>query len=147
MRRILKDFSSYSSVAVMSAISDWIVFVALYQFLGAPVLLAQGSARIVGGVVSFATNRSWSFRRQQGHGLSREGVRFLVLFGLSYGLSLWAIYALGDILSLPIYLAKFSADTICFLFNFAGMRAYVFNRRQGISGRAISLASWFSKPS
>jgi putative flippase GtrA len=147
MLRIFRDFSSYSSVALMSAVSDWVVFVLLFQILGTPALWAQGVARIVGGSVSFGANRSWSFRRQQGHGLSREAARFLTLFVMSYCLSLWMIFALGDLLSVPTYLAKFSADTICFLFNFAGMRTYVFNRRQGISGRAISLVSRFRKPS
>ena len=127
--RLFKEFSAYSSVAILSAIADWIVFVVLFQILGATVLFAQGTARMVGGMVSFASNRSWSFREQMGHGLYREAGRFLILYAASYALSLAAIFTYMEIIGMPVYVAKIAADGTCFLFNFAGMRAYVFSRR------------------
>jgi putative flippase GtrA len=147
MTKLVREFSSYSSVALVSAASDWIVFVVLFELLGSNVLVAQGIARVMGGVVSFATNRTWSFRSRNGHGLSRETIRFFVLYAASYAVSLSAIFVFSESLGFPAYVAKIAADSLCFLFNFLGMRLYVFSRRQGISDHAVSLMSWLNKSS
>jgi putative flippase GtrA len=145
VKRLSIEFTSYSSVAVLSAISDWIAFIILYNLTGAGALFSQGIARIVGAVFSFLINRSWSFHKQKGHGISSEAIRFLVLYCVSYSISLFTIYALLEMLDMPIYFAKISADLVCFVFNFIGMRLYVFSRSRGISSGADNLISMLRK--
>ncbi|HIJ62508.1 MAG TPA: methyltransferase domain-containing protein [Rhodospirillaceae bacterium] len=124
MRSVIR-FGQYGSVAALSAASDWLAFSLLVSALGAGHLASLMTARIIGGLVSFAANRHWTFSGGNTLGLSRNGRRFLLLYGFSYLLSagLFSLLTQG---SLPAYPAKLITDLTCFLVNFAVMKAYVF---------------------
>jgi len=58
---IATQFVKYVTVAVLSAASDWAVFATLFAAFGWTIQ-AQAISRIVGGLVSFGTNKYWSFQ-------------------------------------------------------------------------------------
>ena len=123
-------FYRYSFVAAGSALSDWATFVVL-TFFQVPPLFAQGSARIIGGIFSFLSNRHWSFSAAKTTSLTVQGRRFLLLYWVSFSLSLGLFYLLTEEFQLNIFLSKLLVDCICFLFNFFVMRFYVFHEKTG----------------
>ncbi len=124
--KLTTQFVKYVTVAVLSAISDWAIFAALFAAFGSP-LLAQATSRIGGAVVSFGVNKYWSFQSPQHKRALREAWRFLILFMASYALSL-ALFSALTWSGVAPYLAKLATDTICFFFNFLVMRRWVYRR-------------------
>lgn len=127
----IKQFLKYCSVALGSAVTDWLVFMAL-KLMGGPYILCQATSRVTGGVFSFAFNRYWSFSAKNGTHITVQGRRFFLLYFFSYSLSLVLLYFFVDIIHLPVYISKLAADTICFIVNFVVMHNYVYNQRQGL---------------
>lgn len=128
---ILSKFIKYCSVALGSAITDWLLFI-LLKLLGVPYIHCQATSRIAGGVFSFGFNRYWSFSARNGGHIAVQGRRFILLYIFSYSLSLGLFYFLVDIIHTPVYVSKLTADTICFIVNFVVMRNYVYHERRGL---------------
>ena len=127
---MIVHFSKYSFIAAGSAATDWLAFFVL-TFIGVSPLVAQGSSRIVGGLFSFFGNRHWIFSAAKITTTAVQGRRFILLYFVSYGLSLGMFYLTTEILEINIFVAKAMADTICFMFNFIVMWLYVFHKRTG----------------
>jgi putative flippase GtrA len=134
MVRILREASAYISVAGAAALSDWLVF-SLVSWLSPErdVVYAQAIARLTGGLVAFVMHRSWSFRDQQGLGLTTEAGRFLALYVFSFCLSIAVVYGLVDVLGTNRFASKAIADTLCFVVNFIVMKVWVFNSTSAIT--------------
>jgi putative flippase GtrA len=130
--KLFFQFSKYSSIAALSMLCDWAIFITL-EFLGLNLIYAQMISRVGGGVFSFFANRYWGFRHGKLGQITQHGRRFLVLYAFSFSLSILLIYSFMEILDLPPFISKFMADSLCFVFNFAVMRNYVFKDRQGFS--------------
>ena len=128
------QFLRYVAVAGLSAASDWAAFAALFAAFGSPIM-AQGTSRIVGGVVSFGINKYWSFQSPQHKQLPAEAWRFLVLFAASYALAL-SLFSVLTFAGLSPYVAKLISDTACFFFNFLIMRVWVYRPRDPEAGEA-----------
>lgn len=127
--KLVRQFVKYGGVAAGSAGSDWLIFAGL-SLLDVHYIYAQMVARLVGGLFSFTINKYWAFDR--GHGkLVVEGRRFLLLYVVSYHLSLAILYLLADKLGVMLPLAKLGADSTCLVINFIIMRVYVFHGRTG----------------
>jgi putative flippase GtrA len=131
---ITTQFMKYVTVAVLSAASDWAVFATLFATFGWTIQ-AQAISRIVGGLVSFGTNKYWSFQSYQHKQALHEAWRFAMLFIASYGLSLSLFSGLTHLGTGP-YWAKLITDTSCFLFNFLVMRFWVYRPRRSASKAA-----------
>ena len=127
----ITKFIKYCSVALGSALTDWLVFMAL-NLCGGPYMLCQATSRAVGGVFSFIVNRYWSFSAKNGRHITVQGRRFILLYFFSYSLSLGLLYFFVDIIHLSVYISKLTADTICFMINFVVMHNYVYHQRQGL---------------
>jgi len=121
---IASQFVKYVTVAFLSAASDWAVFATLFAAFGWTIQ-AQAISRIVGGLVSFGTNKYWSFQSYEHKQALHEAWRFAALFVVSYGLSLSLFSILTNIGTGP-YWAKLITDTCCFIFNFLVMRFWVY---------------------
>jgi putative flippase GtrA len=80
-------------------------------------------------LVSFGINKYWSFQSYQHKRALHEAWRFVLLFIVSYGLSLSLFSALTYFDVRP-YWAKLITDTSCFLFNFLVMRFWVYRPRR-----------------
>ena len=122
------QFAKYVIVALLSAASDWVVFAILFAAFGWTIR-AQAISRIVGGLVSFGTNKYWSFQSYQHKQALHEAWRFAMLFIASYGLSL-SLFSFLTYLGAGPYWAKLITDTSCFLFNFLVMRFWVYRPKR-----------------
>lgn len=141
MLKSVLRFASYSSVAVLSAGSDWLTFVILMDVLGIGNYVSLAVARVVGGLTSFLVNRNVTWHGTRSLAVTRQGRRFLALYVFSFGLSLGLFILLGDILRLNPYTAKLVTDLSCFAVNFLVMNSYVYNERSGPIGWLRSLLS------
>lgn len=121
----------YSTTALVSAGSDWLVFSALVSLAGAPHLASLMTARGVGGVVSFLGNRYWTWAAARHAPAAGQGGRFLALYAFGYLLAAGLFHLLADGLSVPPYPAKILTDAACFVVNFLAMPSYVFRARSG----------------
>jgi putative flippase GtrA len=138
--RVVRDAFAYVSVAVIAALSDWVVFSFIsWGFPERDVVFAQIYARLTGGLVAFLMHRAWSFRDQQGLGLTTEAGRFIVLYVFSFCLSIGTVWLLVDVFNLNRFGSKAFADTLCFLVNFIVMKSYVFSDNQSSANAAKSL--------
>ena len=125
-------FGQYCSVATLSAGSDWLVFIGMVSFLDCGHLPSLMGARLVGGGVSFALNRSWTWGANASMHLTVQGRRFLLLYSVSYTLSVAIFSILMKIGALSPYANKLITDVTCFTMNFIAMHIYVFSQRSGL---------------
>lgn len=140
--KIVLRLGKYVSVAMLSAASDWLVFSVLVSALGAPHLTSLMAARVVGGVVSFLSNRHWTWGANRHITITQQGRRFLILYGFSYALSVGTFSLLSQDLDMPAYPAKLITDGLCFGINYAVMLLYVFHQRGGM---VVMLANLFGR--
>jgi putative flippase GtrA len=131
MRTALR-FGRYVSVALLAAGGDWLVFVLLASIVGRAPLASLMAARVAGGLVSFVGNRYWTWGANRRIALTRQGRRFLLLYAISYALSVALFRLATEALALPPYPSKLATDLGCFAFNFVAMNAYVFHARAGL---------------
>ena len=119
--------SRFTQTAVMSVAVDYFVFTALFVF-STPAIAAQSAARLSGGLFSFLINRNWTFSETK-HGLhfTRQGLRFLALYVVSFFLSVSLITGFLFIWPNSEFVCKIVADFVCFLFNFHFMHQFVFS--------------------
>jgi putative flippase GtrA len=117
----------YVSVALLSAGSDWLLFSIMISLLGAPHVLSLIVSRICGGVVSFLSNRYWTWGGNRKIALTQQGRRFLMLCGASYAFSIAQFYLLHTTVGLSAYSAKLATDCSCFILNYLVMNVYVFH--------------------
>jgi putative flippase GtrA len=127
---IATQFAKYVTVALLSAASDWIVFATVLTAFGWTIM-AQGTSRIVGGLVSFGINKYWSFQSYHHKQALHEASRFIVLFIVSYSLSL-SLFSALTFFDIAPYWAKLITDTLCFLFNFLVMRFWVYQPKKSL---------------
>lgn len=139
--RLFDQFSKYGEIALASAATDYVTFTIL-GWSGFGAVTAQMVARLAGGVFSFAANKYWSFETGSHGRIVKEGRRFLLLYAISYTLSIFLFTALLNVGGLSRYPAKISTDLICFVFNFAVMKFYVFS---GVTGITARLRAVFNK--
>ncbi len=123
---IAKQFSKYGGIAVGSALTDYALFSVLL-LLEVNILVAQGVARIAGGIFSFLFNKYWNFETNSLIDAVREARRFLILYATSYTIALGLFYGFIEVFNFGAYSSKIMIDITIFIFNFTVMRLYVFN--------------------
>jgi putative flippase GtrA len=138
--KITKSFSLYVLAALASALSDFLVFITLVS-LKVHYIPSQCVSRVVGGVVSFVTNKNFSFKSETSNSFI-EIRRFLFLYVISYLLSIFNIWFIHNVLNTPVLIAKIITDGLGFIINFILMRIYVFANVRGI---IFHLKSFFYK--
>jgi len=131
--KTLLRFGQYCSVAVLAAGGDWLVFALLASVAGIDPLASLMAARIIGGLLSFVSNRTWTWGGRRQIAMTQQGRRFLVLYAVSYALSVTLFRLLTEGLALPPYPAKLATDLGCFAINYLVMNAYVFHARAGLT--------------
>ena len=132
----IRFLSRYGGVAIVTSIADWIAY-SLLLFFGIEYFYCQMFSRIIGGIVSFALNRSWTFKMSSGK-VSIQGRRFMLLYRISYGLSIFILISFVEKVQFGEYMSKLLADTTIFVFNFIVMKIYVFKDRKGFSSAIVS---------
>jgi len=130
---MVRRFARYVSVAVFAAGGDWLVFALLASVVRLTPLIALMTARIAGGLISFLSNRYWTWSGNRRIALSRQGRRFVILYLFSYCLSVALFRLLTAVALVPPYPSKLCTDLSCFVSNFLVMNAYVFHARDGLA--------------
>ncbi len=125
-RPLLHDAARYALCGAAAGGADYATFLLLHHRAGWAVVAAQAVSRPVGGLVSFAANRLWTFRGRTRHRLHVQFTRYGVVWTLSYGLSLLAIAGFARLLPGHGLLAKVTADAAVGLLTFLAQRHWTF---------------------
>jgi putative flippase GtrA len=117
----------YLLVGGLAWVVDFLSFSLSVSVLG--LAWAQTLARIMGAVVGFLGHKYLVFadRRRGGQRLLRQGWQYLILWLLSYGLSLAGLFWLVVGLRLHPIVAKLLVESVVVLINFAVMKRVIFN--------------------
>ena len=135
-RRTLQEFFLFIPTAVASAAIDLAIFSTLILFVEIEPIFSQGISRIMGGLTSFGLNKFVTFKNKESK-TRVEVRRFLILYGVSYVLSLTLFSILDRVLLIGVFIAKILSDGICFLFNFVVMKFYVYRNNKGLLAHTI----------
>jgi putative flippase GtrA len=131
--KVAARFVSYCSVALLAAGVDWLVFMVLISAFGLWSLSSLMVARIAGGLTSFLSNRYWTWGANRQITLTQQGRRFVLLYVLSYTLSVALFRLLTEAFLLIPLLSKLATDISCFVINFMLMNFYVYHARVGLA--------------
>src|SRR5271167_2142431 len=99
-KKLAARFISYCSVALVAAGVDWLIFIVLISTVGLRSLGSLMVARIAGGLTSFLSNRYWTWGANRQITLTQQGRRFVLLYILSYALSVALFRMLTEVFML-----------------------------------------------
>jgi putative flippase GtrA len=125
--RLLKQqFLKYLVVGGTSWVVDLLVFYLTYPLLG--IIAAQTAARLVGALVAFIGHKVIVFEDQtfERKTLQQQLLHYLMLWIVSYSLSIILLLLLIDLLQFHPMAAKLFTETIIIAINFLAMRRYIF---------------------
>ena len=110
---------------------DFLTFLGLYAWVG--LVWAQTAARIAGALVGFAGHKYFVFadRRSAPRHLGRQALLYIVLWGVSYGLSVAGLLWLVQGLELHPVVAKLLVEAVIMGFNFISMKRLIFGSGGG----------------
>jgi putative flippase GtrA len=120
-------FLRFSSVSLLTALIDYLVFSLAYTLTG-QLLWAMLSGRLLAASFQFAMSFSFVFRQRQrrGRALLKYGLVLIVLTGLAY----WGISSLQRYLQWTPYISKLLVEGSIFLLSFLLLRDFVFAEQE-----------------
>lgn len=86
------QFVKYAIVGVMNTVVTFVVIFIMKSVLGVNPLVSNAIGYVAGLINSFIWNKRWVFQSKKGAG--REAVKFLIGFGVCYGIQLFVVWAL-----------------------------------------------------
>lgn len=129
--KLIAQIRRYLTVGLGAAITDFGLYGLLIRFGGLPPLLANLTSRPVGGLVSFAGNKLWTFERGQLSGTAAQFIRFWVTWAGAYATSEALVWFFSRRMGLGPFTAKICAEAIACSGVFLVHRYWTFrNRRQ-----------------
>ncbi|MCG7954731.1 MAG: GtrA family protein [Candidatus Thiodiazotropha endolucinida] len=126
-----QQFLRYLLVGGASWVVDFLVFFLTYSHIG--IVPAQTVARIVGALVAFTGHKLIVFEDRQftPQAMRQQIVQYLILWLVSYTLSVILLLAFIDLLQLHPVAAKLITEAIIIVINFVTMRRYIFASKAG----------------
>ncbi|MCG7966234.1 MAG: GtrA family protein [Candidatus Thiodiazotropha taylori] len=126
-----QQFLRYLLVGGASWVVDFLVFFLTYSHIG--IVPAQTVARTVGALVAFAGHKLIVFEDRQftPQAMRQQIVQYLILWLVSYTLSVILLLAFIDLLQLHPVAAKLITEAIIIVINFVTMRRYIFASKAG----------------
>ncbi|MES9942433.1 MAG: GtrA family protein [Candidatus Thiodiazotropha sp. 6PLUC1] len=121
------QFLKYLVVGGSSWVVDFLVFYFLYPIIG--IIAAQTAARVVGALIAFIGHKTIVFDDHAfGMGTLRQQLfQYLLLWIVSYSLSIILLLLFVDLLQLHPVASKIITEAIIIAINFVTMRRYIFN--------------------
>lgn len=126
-----QQFLRYLLVGGASWVVDFLVFFLTYSHIG--IVPAQTVARIVGALVAFAGHKLIVFEDRQftPQAMRQQIVQYLILWLVSYTLSVILLLGFIELLQLHPVAAKLITEAIIIAINFVTMRRYIFASKAG----------------
>lgn len=123
---VSRQFLRYLLVGASAWVVDFVIFIALYSVIG--IVGAQTLARITGALVSFAGHKVFVFDdRQFSQGtVWRQAYQYLLLWLISYAISVGCILLFIDLFMLHPIVSKLITEVIIIFINFVTMRRFIF---------------------
>lgn len=128
-RSIRDDFWRYAICGAVAVAVDYSIWWLLSVRAEWWTVAAQAISRPAGGLVSFAGNRLWTWRRRRAFSLGKQFARFWLVWAGLYVLAAAATWALSDVLPdepRGRFLAKALADGATALIGFLFQRTLTF---------------------
>jgi putative flippase GtrA len=122
----------FGAVGVLNTAVDAAVFTLLYAWAGAPYAAAQTAAYGAGALNSYIWNKRWTFKSRS-RANAREWLSFLLVNGLSYGISIAVLAAAYEALGLPMGWSKALSIASSVAFNYIGSRFWVFRSPSAVT--------------
>lgn len=120
----------FALVGISNTVVDVALFFLLFRVLGIFYLVAQVFSYLGGVTNSYCWNKFWTFRAKTASD-RREFGKFITVNGVSFAVSLAALYGLGHDLHLDIGVSKVLATAGSMGINFIGSRFWVFRGWDG----------------
>ena len=119
-------FSKFCFVGVLSTITNYSVFYALFTFLGVFYVMASATGYISGVMVGFLLNRRYTFDIKMRTKVS-EIARYGVVYSSSMIVGLIVLSLLVEITGIPETLAQVFTIGVTTILNFTGVSIFVFD--------------------
>ncbi len=123
-----KKFIKFAITGCMNTLVDFAVY-SLVRLITKNDYIAQTAGYLCGVVNSYIVNRSWTFRAEKGKFFSGQLVRFLIVNGLTFALSLGATWLFNDCLKLHWVIAKLLVVAITTVVNFTLSHLWAFRKK------------------
>ena len=109
----------------IAVIADAASFALMYALAPAYYMLCKAVSYCIGAVVSFFTNRRFTFQLSEG---GKRGLiwKFIVVNLVSMGVSLGAMGVMSKNFGIPVWLSYILSGLFSFVTNFLGNRLWVF---------------------
>lgn len=124
-RNILHQFIKYSIVGVSNALIGFGTMFLLFNFFKVNYLVANTAGYILGLINSFIWNKKWTF--QSGNHYSKEIVRFILVFIMSYVSNLVFLIILVEILNVNQNISFVLSSVIYIAVGFTANRLWTFS--------------------
>ncbi len=124
---VVKSFFRYNVSAGTATVCDFLVLIFATEILGFYYVLSGFFGALTGASVAFFLGRNWTFFNKIG-AVSKQGLRFLMVFVGSIALNTLGLYIFTDILQVGHYsISKMMvAVLVGACFNFPMQRYFVF---------------------
>jgi putative flippase GtrA len=124
-RNILHQFIKYSIVGVSNALIGFGTMFLLFNFFKVNYLVANTAGYILGLINSFIWNKKWTF--QSGNHYSKEIVRFILVFIMSYVSNLVFLIILVEMLNVNQNISFVLSSVIYIAVGFTANRLWTFS--------------------
>jgi putative flippase GtrA len=136
MRKLVAHIPAFSRFALVGATTAALyfgVFALLHDMLGVAYQIAVSCGYACGVAFHFFANRNITFKDAEGH-ISRQLVKYAVVAGINYGITLIIVGLTVEILHRSPYLGVLAAVATTTLVGYVLFDTWVFRRREGPVG-------------
>jgi putative flippase GtrA len=123
---ILQQILSFTGVGVLAAVVHYGLLIGLVELSGWRAVPATLVGYIGGGLVSYALNRSHTYRSDRPH--AEAGWRFAVVAAVGFGLTALVMHGLVDRLALPYLPSQIVTTGIVLVWSFLAHKLWTFGR-------------------
>lgn len=117
---------TFAGVGVLNTLVDFLAFTLAVNLLTASVEVCQSIGYFAGILNSFVFNRKFTFKKGTTTRLGAQVTRFVVVNGMTYLLSVWAIHFLNVDWNVNVYVSKLVVTALVMVVNYLGYKIFVF---------------------
>lgn len=117
----------FTIIAVLSALIDYAIFMAIYFLLVPKVFLCLMVGRLISMIFNYINVRRFAFHSEQPH--SRTFPKYFILAVISFTLAYILIRGLMNSFGLDVVIAKIISELVLFIVNFLVQRDFIFRKK------------------